>query len=513
MDIKSKFDNYWKSLVESDDSTFDAAVAKFVDFFCDRLEVEKVLNERKGKLFAYYLDMSFMQMSVSEITPLYIIKINTTDKHEINNIFLNIKNKIYENQFHKQISFVVVIGKAEYFKTLCKDSLLDIAVLDESDIIQIIEAEKPRSALIKISKSQISVQRLSPYETVDPVVGRMFYGRKWEMQQLINRVDKNFVITGCRKIGKSSLILNAYNQMREEESTFPVFLDCYPYRSIEDFVKQVVTRLEIRELRRMQVDKFHDFLRRMRKKYKKGITFILDEADRLLESDKNYNWELFHILSSAHTEGYCRFIISGYRTVFEQSQNLESPIYKMMETIRIHDLDNDSARALITQPIADLGIMLVEKEKIIDEILRQTSRQPNLIQFICKKLLEIEGKRNSNEITLDDVLAVEKSSEYRHHISDAFIINANPIEKLIVFCMLDYAEFTSEDIKEELEKKGISLSASELERICIILEMTNVFRKEGKNYRFANSVLPRILTEDDRDRDYMVKKLLKEVKG
>jgi hypothetical protein len=502
---------YWQHLATSDHSTFDAAVTRFMDFFCEQLDVEKILSERKEEIFVYYLDMSSIQMKVSEITPFYITKIKSTDQLKINHVFLKIKNKIYENQFHDQVSFVVVIGQTGYFKTLCKDSLLDIVVLDQSSINQIIGAEKPRSALIKISRSQINVQRLSPYETIDPVVGRMFYGRKLEMQQLINSVDKNFVITGCRKIGKSSLILNAFQRMREEQNTFPVFLDCYPYKSIGEFVKQVVTRLEIRELRRMRVDKFHDFLRRMKKKYKKGITFILDEADRLLEIDKNYGWELFHILSSAHTEGYCRFIITGYRTVFEQSLNLDSPIYKFMEPIRIHDLDYDSARALITQPIGDMGIVLVERGKIIEEILKQTSRQPNMIQFICKKLIEIEGERNSNEITLEDVLAVEKSSEYRHYISDTFIVNANPIEQLIAFCMLDDNEFTLQEIDTELERKGISLESSELERICIILEMANVFHKEGKNYRFAHSVLSRILKEDY-DRDYKTKKLLGEVK-
>lgn len=509
--VRSNDKRYWQNLAASDDSTFDAAVTRFMDSFCEQLDIEKILNERKDEIFVYYLDMSAIQMKVSEITPFYITKIKSADQHKINNLFLKIKNKIYENQFHNQVSFVVVIGEAGYFKTLCKDSLLDIVVLDQSSINQITAAEKPRSALIKISKSQINVQRLSPYETIDPVVGRMFYGRKLEMQQLINSVDKNFVITGCRKIGKSSLILNAFQRMREEQNTFPVFLDCYPYKSIGEFVKQVVTRLEIRELRRMRVDKFHDFLRRMKKKYKKGITFILDEADRLLEIDKNYGWELFHILSSAHTEGYCRFIITGYRTVFEQSQNLNSPIYKFMEPIRIHDLDYDSARALITQPIGDMGIVLVERGKIIEEILKQTSRQPNMIQFICKKLIEIEGKRNSNKIMLEDVLAVEKSSEYRHYISDTFIVNANPLEQLIAFCMLDYNEFTLQEIDAELERKGISLKSGELDRTCIILEMANVFHKEGKNYRFAHSVLPQILKEDY-DRDYRTKKLLGEVK-
>jgi hypothetical protein len=511
MNNKGKFEFYWQNMKQSSDDTIDGEASKFLNFLCELLGIEKVHGEEKDGVLVYYLDMSSIKLKVTERTPFFIVTIRTSEEREINNLFLKIKAKIYENSLQDQVSFIIAIGKSDFFKTLCKDSLLDMVILDKSSLAQVAASEKYRSTFIKICKEQINVQRLSPYEIVDPVVGRMFYGRKLEMQQIINKIDTNFVIIGCRKIGKTSLILNAFRRMQKETTTFPIFLDCYPYKTADDFVKEVVTRLEIRDLRRMTIDKFHDFLRRMKNKYKKRITFILDEVDELLATDKQYGWKLFHILSAARNEGYCRFIISGYRTVFEESLSLSSPIFKFMEPVRINDIDQENASALITQPIRDMGIHIEDPGKIIEEILKQTARQPNLIQYTCKKLVEIESKRNTNIITFNDLLEVEKSSEYKHYITDAFILNSLTKEKLIVFCMLNYQEFSLKDINDVTEKKGLSLLSTELERICIILEMANVFHKSDGKYRFSNSALPKILKENY-DMSYMINKLLMEVK-
>ncbi len=198
-------------------------------------------------------------------------------------------------------------------------------------------------------------------------------------------------------------------------------------------------------------------------------------------------------------------------TVFEESRNLDSPIYRFLEPIRVFDLDYDSAVALITQPIRDMGILFQEGGKIIDEILKLTSRQPNLIQFICKKLVEIESKRNTNLITYNDLLEVEKSSEFRHYITDTFIINTNSLEALTVYCMLNFEEFTMKDIDAQMSGRQIVLKMNELERIGAILEMANVLHKIEGKYRFSNSALPKILREDY-DMEYMRNKLTIEVK-
>jgi hypothetical protein len=158
-----------------------------------------------------------------------------------------------------------------------------------------------------------------------------------------------------------------------------------------------------------------------------------------------------------------------------------------------------------------MGILFQDTGKIIDEIINQTARQPNLIQFICKKLVEIESERNANLITFNDLMEVEKSPEYRHYITDTFIINTTPIEALTVYCMVNYEEFTLKDIDEEMIKREIILKLNELERICTILEMANVLHKMDGKYRFSNPALPKILKEDY-DMDFMIRKLSMEVK-
>lgn len=510
MEIKSEFDSLWGSMAQSSDKKFQIDTTKFIDFFGNLLEFAIVGRETNKNVHITYFDMSSIKMKVTARTPFFVVKILTDDRHEINDIFLMIKNEIYQNALQDQINFIIVVGETGYFSILIKDSLLDLAILDEDSLRQIVFDQKPTRQLTRVCRQQIKVHKLSPYETVNPVVGRMFYGRKHELELLLNKNDSNFVITGCRKIGKTSLILNAFFKMKDEKTTYPIFLDCYPYKSILDFIDQVVRRLEIRELRRMRIDKFHDFLRRMKKKYKKPITFVLDEVDGLLLNDKMREWELFNIMSSAHNEGYCRFIITGYRVVFEEMRNLKSPLYRFLEAISIHNLDRKSAANLITQPIRDLGIIFSDSPKIVDEILKQTDKNPNLIQFICKKLVEIESRRSKNEISHEDITEVIQSSEYRHYITDTFILNTTKIEQLMVLGMCENENFTDEDIYKKLESMGIRLNLNELEKNCINLEMANIFYKNGGQFKYANPALPQILREDFNP-GFMIEKLVEEI--
>lgn len=482
----------------------------FMELFSGLLECPLVSHESLIDFFLFYFDMSSIKVKFSEKTPFFFTQINTDEKHEINTRFLKIKSCIYEQNLQDQIAFIFVIGRTDYFRMLCRDSLLDLVILDENRVKEIIGSPKLRSEILKICNEQIQVHRLSPYEFVEPVVGKMFYGRDKEIKKLTRETDKNFVITGCRKIGKSSLILNAYHKMKISGSTHTEFIDCLTYKTTKDFVQQLTTRLDIREAWRMRVDKLADFLRRQHKRFHKTITLVLDEVDELLEYDKSFGWPLFSALNSAHNEGHCRFIITGFRKVFDACKHLDSPIYKFMESIPIYELDEISAKSLITQPIRDMGIVLCESQKLIDSISQVTTNNPNLIQFICKKLVEKESTQKKKEISYNDLVAVKKSAEFRNYISDTFIVNSLPLEKLTVFSLLDYKNFTLEDMDKELGKRGWSLTLNELEKLGTNMEMANVFRKKEKFYYFSNPLLPEILKEDY-DRNFIIQKLLKEV--
>ena len=84
-----------------------------------------------------------------------------------------------------------------------------------------------------------------------------------------------------------------------EDPAHVVYLECSDLLSTDDYIREVVRKLNPRELPRIHLQKyiffFPDFLERMSRMLKSKIIFLLDEVDNLVIMQRG-DWELFRML-------------------------------------------------------------------------------------------------------------------------------------------------------------------------------------------------------------------------
>ena len=173
---------------------------------------------------------------------------------------------------------------------------------------------------------------------------------------------------GLRRIGKTSLLRETERILREqEESARVVYLECSDLLSTDDYIREVVRKLNPRELPRLELQKyvffFPNFLERMSKQFKSKIIFLLDEVDNLVIMQRG-DWELFRMLRASANKGACQYIIAGFREAMREQYMLDSPFYNFAQEIRLSEFSRQQAHNLIVTPMENLRVR-VRSEDVI----------------------------------------------------------------------------------------------------------------------------------------------------
>jgi hypothetical protein len=499
----------WARIEDERGRLIEENVDDFIRLVCELLGFEiKERKERSG-IISYTLRVSSVNIRTSENTPFFVTKLSSLGQAD--SAFEKVREMVSHFGVGEGISFLLVKGRADRMRRLAEESLINIVVLEEKEIKRLIISDSCPREFVRTISEQHGVTIISPYETQAPVPERMFYGRKSQVKLLAGKQDTNFAIIGGRKIGKTSLMKKVAEILRREKCLC-LYLDCSVIDNTQGFIVSVAERLGgVKEAVSMSIGEFPRFLRRVHKKCKKRITLLLDEIDSLLYYDRMRSNIWLRVLRVSFQEGYCRYIVSGFRELFVEQKRIDSPLFNFMQPVRISVLDEKSARDLIVEPMTDLGIRFIEREKIVKEILYQTSCHPNIIQFHCNRLIQLLDEKKSLNLSLEDVEKVKKSPEFEDFIAGTFLEIADSLERLIVFLTIDEEGITEELVDKKLKDRGVNLSLKEFERELENLELANILTKEGDHYRFSYPAFPYILKRKY-NIEFMLRKTLEEIR-
>lgn len=473
-------------------------IKEFFSIFAEYLDFQIRQTRFHSHFAVCYLDMSDIRIEVSEETPFFHVHPCSQENVSIDEIFYNIKKSLYSKNLQDKICFIYYDDTSNILRELIKTSYLDIVLLSRHDVIKILSSEHKRAVLVKIISEQHGYSIISPYSYTRIPIGAMFYGRKEQMNKLVrSNFEINFAVIGSRRIGKTTLILNLKKYLEKEEMFHSVFLDCYRIQTISEFITQIVAELDIRSSQKINISTFHDFMVRMKAKYKKNLVLILDEIDELLEYDKTCNWQLSRIFHTLASEDVCKIVVAGFRRLYREINHQHSPLFKYYERIPLKELDDIAARQLILEPMDDIGIKIRDRSGVSEKIMELTANHPQFIQFLCSQIIDLINKEKRNEVTIEDVLTVEKQDEYFHFVMDTLLMNTDHFQQLIVYEMAEDEYFDDVMICEKVKNNyQIPLSINSIQRDCLELELANILKREREGYKFAYPALPKILNDN-----------------
>jgi hypothetical protein len=467
----------------------------------------------------FYLDLSAWKLRLTDHTPLIWVKqsdlAGTTPPH----LLQSLGDVMRERNLSRQIVLILLEGNSEPVLRYAASPMYNLVVIGEEEQRRIIQSRRPSGELLDLISAQVPISNLAPYETRAPVTGSRFFGREYEISRIVGNPDTNHAILGIRRIGKTSLLRELERILKEaQDPAHIVYLECSDLLTTDDYIREVVRKLNPRELPRMHLQRyiffFPDFLERMSRASRGKIIFLLDEVDNLVIMQRG-NWELFRMLRASANKGACQYVMAGFREAMREQYLLDSPFYNFAQEIRLSEFSRRQAQELILTPMENLRVRIRNKEEVVSRIYEETAGQPNLIQYYCTILLRHLDQSRKREIGPESLIDVYADEGFKSHLLTSFMANTQNREKALVYAMLMASEesrsrgFSPAFLDAALRKRGIVLRQDDIDEACSVLMLAGVLHRKGREFFFASPVFTKVLHQSY-DLDYLFRKVKEE---
>jgi hypothetical protein len=467
----------------------------------------------------FYVDLSSWKLRLSNRTP--VIWVRRADLQGIRpqHLAQSLGDVMRERSLSRQIVLVLVDGDGRPLLRHTSSPLYNMVIIGCEEQELILQSRRPSGELLDLISAQVPISTLAPYETRAPVTGSRFFGREYELSRIMGNPDTNHAILGIRRIGKTSLLREIERILREDEDpAHVVYLECSDLLTTDDYIREVVRKLNPRELPRLHLQKyvffFPDFLERMSRAQKSKLIFLLDEVDNLVIMQRG-SWELFTMLRASANKGACQYIMAGFREAMREQYLLDSPFYNFAQEIRLSEFTRRQAQDLIVTPIENLRVRIKNKDEVVGRIYEETAGQPNLIQYYCMILLRRLDRTGQREISPESLIDVYSDEGFKSHLLTSFMQNTENREKALVYAILMASEearsrgFSHPFMDAVLRKRGIVLPQDDIDEACNVLALAGVLHHKGKEYFFTSPVFTKVL-QQTYDLDYLFRKVKEE---
>ncbi len=343
--------------------------------------------------------------------------------------------------------------------------------------------------------AQVDLLTISPFVTVGPTSDRVFFGREQELQEVTGRIDHfSYAIIGGRRIGKSSLLGRLHRTHLPVAGFRTLYHDCSTTPTYATFLAAIIHDWRL-EPPPDAPGTFGDLLDAP--PTDRPVVLLLDEADKLVPADRAEGWRLFNKLRALANAGQLSVVLSGERTLRGALRDSASPLFNFANEMLLGPLNFQAVKDLVTQPMQQLEIELVDREAMVCRIYDFTSGHPNVVQRLCSHLIEQLNKRETRRITLEDVNAVIEDPQFQEvDFLQTYWEAATPLEKIITLVLSQEAKtYRLKEVHHLLaEQAHIQPSATAAkDALDRLVDLRSILKRSQAGYAFAVEAFPSVL--------------------
>jgi len=476
------------------------------------IPIHVTYGDNSGDLPYFLLDTSliFQDLKLLEKLPLIVLnrlELADVDMDNIRHILTNSQDP--SRRIALLFLFLDIDGideaKRRIDQKLRQSYACDVIVFHRAAILQIILQRNRHRALRRVVLENADLRTLSPFTTTGPVPNHAFFGREYELREITERVDSvTYVVIGGRRIGKSSL-LTRLHQVRLPAASFrSLYYDCSTTPTSKAFLAA--------GLRDWSPDKpsntpatFGELLQSPPSD--KPLVLLLDEADKLVPTDHAEEWPLFRLLRSLANSGLVHIVLSGEHTLRDALQDPSSPLFNFAHEMLIGCLDYRAVEELVTRPMRQLELDLIDEQAIVKRIWDFTSGHPNIVQRLCHRLIERLNQQGSRRLTLDDVNAVIENPHFQERdFLQTYWEGGSILEKIVTLILARNARVYS--LTETLQfletQAGIQPSAAATkDALDRLVDLRSILKRSQRGYSFAVEAFPLILANTSTPEDLL----------
>ncbi len=493
-----RFLSHWKAAWEVGDSeeAFVSVTSQMVDQLCKFLGFVRMEERAYKGLIGYVVRAPSLRLKIPARFPIVFIPHHEVNEEDIRVLrdLMGVLNMTSYFALIVDLRDAPDVDQQQSLKRLVRQAIHDFIVLDGQDMRTLLAARDHPRRLIQIILDQVDLTVVSPYVTSGPVPTNMFFGREHELKTIMRTVrDTNFAIIGGRKIGKTSVLARVHRLLQEVPEFAPLYLDCQAVRSDTDFFEAIYALWRTplpsptpEGFRRMMTDM-------IAKTPNHAIVLLFDEIDGLLQFDVNRGEQLFRIFRALAQENQVRFIFCGEKVLSAALRNPRLVFFNFCNVLPLTYLTPQEACRVVIEPMQEMGIALEDDGDLAEHIVSLTSGHPNIVQYLCQKLIERVNLRHERYIRRADVDALCQSTQFSEYFATISWGNANALERLVTLIMLERPAVTIGEMADLLRARGLGVPPAQLESAFDGLCLYSILRRDGPKYAFAADAFPAVL--------------------
>lgn len=359
---------------------------------------------------------------------------------------------------------------------------------------------------------------INPYVAGAPLRGEKgFFGRedilRWVERELRNPATNTLVLSGQRRIGKTTLLLQLERTL-PADAFLPIYFDLQDQatRPLGQVLADLADTIAWQAgLEPPDPDAFDDhgrffhriFLPHLHQALGEGRrpVFLLDEFDVL---DQAAEAELAETAAAKALFPFLRRVITkSPRPAFifvigRRAEDLSRDFTAMFKTSlvrKVEMLDRKSAEALVRQ--AEYNHTLSFRYLAVERILNLTSNHPYFTQLLCQRIWERAYVRNPIDLPWIQVTEVEAAIPDALEAGDQALAwlwdGLPPAERVVASALAEAGSgpISQEELKRLLHESGVRVLIRELQSAPQLLQKWNLIEPTGNGYRFRVELLRR----------------------
>lgn len=381
----------------------------------------------------------------------------------------------------------------------------DVVFLNMSLLRGIIGVKDPRREFRKIILSHLDLLTLSPYTVNGPVPDNVFFGRENVIRQIVEKATAtSFAVVGGRKIGKSSLLGRLHRVRLPAANFVSIYHDCSTTPTLEQFMSARV--LDWRPAPPSGIgETLGDMLSLSR--FERPVVLLLDEADKLLPFDRVKGWPLLNTLRARLGSGGVQTVLCGERALRDALRDPTSPLFNLANEMVLGPLEHRAVHELVTRPMRQLEIRLVNETGIVQRIYGFTSGHPNIVQRLCHRLIQKVNLGPSRQISEDDVCSIIEDPRFQEEdFLSTYWERATPLEQMISLLMAhDAKPYRLQTILDMLADYSVrpepEVAKAALDRL---VDLRTILKRSQIGYEFAVTAFPRVIANTTTAEDLLI---------
>jgi hypothetical protein len=391
-------------------------------------------------------------------------------------------------------------------KTMKQAYAYDIICPSREELEGLASSVQAQDALRHLVLSQIDLSTVSPFVTTGSTPDDMFFGRETELREITEHVATlSYVLIGGRRFGKTSVLKRLERVNLPSAGFRALYHDCSFTPTESELVRAVVAdRIWFPQPLDGPPHSLYDIISSL--PHSKPLVILLDEADKLLQSDRAGGYPVFNALRASSNMGHCCFVLAGGRAIRSELTDPESPLYNFAQVILMGCLDLHAVAELTTRPMKALEIRFTDEAETVQRIWDLTSGHPNIVQRLCQHLVILLNARGNRRLSPFDVDAVAEDPGFlRKDFLNVYWERATALERICSLMMAaDQDLRTLAGLHESLLGQDIQVDLNQVDdALERLVDLRNILQRTAEGYEFAVTAFPDVIAKTARLADWI----------